>query len=294
MAKGSDPNAKRQLRRRTVNYGDDDSYFRFDDINPYVLYNLPIKVSRSFKNIEASKEINAPQKSTHAPTVLFKPSTDSIMPRKTTMREDPLSDDKYLPFHRVMTKRETSMNNLDKSKILSEMDGLQTQKSQLLNNNWASVLPTITRINDPGDENELIEKRKLTVAEIDRRLQKFQTWKRRQEELKQEIKHYKHGLPRDSEDKEYNIPLSELKARRKKERLETYGGVIKLALNNGYSLIIDPFAPPKLIEEEEYVPPAKDDVPSSSPEYEEKGRSRRKVAKRSEKGGEETEIEEQR
>lgn len=141
------------------------------------------------------------------------------------------------------------MVNQDKSRVLSDLETLQSQKNQLLQHNWARDLPKITKITNPNDVTELTTKRNLTVIEINKRLQKYQDWKKRLEDLKNEMKFLEHSLVSHDPQAEYDLPVRVLKQKRNEERLKEYGPAIKLRLNNGYSLYIDQFAPPRVVRE---------------------------------------------
>lgn len=236
---------KRVLRKRDSSEGDH-NLFNFDHLNPYVINEKPIRISKSNKKLQ---EYHYSEDS-KLPTIAQRDSkieraSDSILesPRKSKLRSDPLDDLVYVGFHRSMTKREIGMANHDNLKVLSDIEVLTSQKRMLTQYNWTANITKITKINDVKDQDELIRKRDLTIAEINKRLVKYQNWKKRQEQLKNEVKLHEHSISTSNED-EYTMPMEELKKIRRKERLETYGGTLKIILNNGYYLLIDPVAPP--------------------------------------------------
>jgi hypothetical protein len=226
--------------------------FDFDNANPYVFADKPIQIVHisSQPDTDASGVKQSVHKPKRKPAVEYVKAPDNT--RKSKLRSDQLSDDYYTPFHTYMTKREVSMVNQDNTKVLSDMDTLNLQKNELMQLNWSSKIQGITHINNPRDIDELTRKKRLTLVEINRRLAKFRNWKKRQEELKNEIKFQERTITQQDPADEFSMSLSELKQLRKKERLQKYGGVINLRLNNGYYLRIDPYSPPQILESFEY------------------------------------------
>jgi something-about-silencing protein 4 len=148
-------------------------------------------------------------------------------------------------FHKKMKKDEKVMANEDRLRILSEVDNLQTQLNLLNQYDWVRHLPNICSINDVRDYDELVEKKDLTVVEIENSLRKYDNWKRRSDQLAHDIK--SNIETSDGADEEYNLSLETIKANRKRENRQKYGPVIKLYLNNGYLLVIDPIQPPRIV-----------------------------------------------
>lgn len=162
------------------------------------------------------------------------------LPRRPP-KEDPLPDTTYDIFYRRMKKNEKQMSNEERIKNLWELDTLQSQLERLTQYDWIRSLPDITVIKDMKDYDELERKKELTIKEIERLLQKHENWRKRKEVHSQEMKEWYGGS-----DSEYDVPIEELRERRKLEKRQRYGPVIRLNLGNDYCLVIDPLATPKI------------------------------------------------
>lgn len=251
---------KRVLRKRQ-SQENDHSLFSFDHINPYVSGDKPIgicKTNKKLKEYTYSEDSQIPVVAKRDAKVEKVADSRLESPRKSKLRADPLDDKLYLGFHKSMTKREVSMANHDNLKVLSDMEVLTSQKNMLTQYNWTANIAKITSIKNPRDQDELIKKRDLTIAEINKRLVKFQNWKKRQELLKSEVKFHEHSITKGKVN-EYSLLMEELREKRKKERLDAYGGTLKIILNNGYYLMIDPVAPPVIKKDDTFKSPASTD-----------------------------------
>lgn len=223
--------------------------FNFEDINGLLYRDERIEVSSetSFENLYHSMndaELPPKYKISRGSTIEIK---EELLPRRTKHYENILPDEIYEPFHRKMRKEERTMVNSDRLRILSEVDNLQCLLQKLNQYDWARHLPAITYIRDTRDYNELEEKKKLTIAEIGSILEKYDDWKRRQDKLNSDIREFDISRGEEKESDEYTAPLEILKQRRAKQRRDAIGPIIKLRLNNGYSLIIDPVLAPKIV-----------------------------------------------
>lgn len=241
--------------------------FEFDYINPYIQHNKPIRVDEHFSSdhiYSYSDECKMPARSVTQKPIQIEPyRTQHLLPRRSRIRDDPLNDSVYFSFHNKMKRKENAMASQDRLRLLSDLETLQNQKDLLLLYNWARELPKITRVNNITDQAELSRKRDLTLLEINKRFLKYQNWKRRYEDLKDEIKFLEHSVSHPSAEEEYATPVKELKQRRIEERTRLFGKPLNLNLHNGYCLRIDPFDPPKIIKHEEFYERKK--APSQGP-----------------------------
>ncbi|RLV91916.1 hypothetical protein JA1_003491 [Spathaspora sp. JA1] len=238
---GKEPTRKLRSKDKTKNQTNQKSLFNFENINELLYRNKQItltneQITPSTPYYDSTEIPNLPS----ANTV----KTNTLLPRRRHV-DDPLPDSIYELFHRKMTKEEKVMNNEERSRILSEVDNLQTQLNLLFQYDWIRHLPGICLINDVNDFKELEMKKQLTIEEIQRLLRKHENWRRRLEKLTNDIREYsKEEL---TEDPDYELTLAQLKSKRSKERLVKYGPVIKLRLINDTYLIIDPLHTPKII-----------------------------------------------
>lgn len=240
---------KRTLRSRNLKEEVDHSnLFNFDFINPYVQKSKPIKVSSKTSSMNLyhySEDSKLPPKSSTQKPMNIRLVDDIELPRKSKLRDDPLSDSIYETFHKQMWRQESRMVSNDRIRLMSDFDTLNNQKKQLDQYSWDKFLPSITKINNVNDHEELERKRLLTLNEIDRRISQYQNWKKRLENFKNQKK-----LLEKQPNKldEYNTPIEILRQSRLSER-ELSARPIKLILNNGYSLYIDVNSPPKIIKD---------------------------------------------
>lgn len=175
-------------------------------------------------------------------------ASPQILPRKSRIKLDPLVDTIFEPFHKQMNKQELVMANQDRAKVYHDIEILKEQLNQLRLYHWIRYLPSITRIKDPQNNEEMESKRQLTIKEIFRRLEKFESWKKRHESLKEDIKYFQHSLKNGYGDvDDYNAPISDLKAKRQLQHAQEYGTPFNINLNNGYVIHVDPVAPPKVV-----------------------------------------------
>lgn len=217
--------------------------FDFDGVNEYVHKDKPLKVLRT------TYTAPEPEPAPHTMPVPPPPPriiTSKSQPRKSKLREDPLDDAVYESFHRYMCRQEARMATVDRSKLLADIDVLETQRAQLETAAWPRHLPSITKINNLADRRELAAKRALTLAEIQRRLAKFRRWQKHVRGLKSRRAANANG---DDALADYDVPVAELRRRRIAARARESAAPIRLVLHNGFYILMSTTGPPKVIKE---------------------------------------------
>lgn len=242
---GGDEKTGRKLRSKDVIPRSKQTLFNFDNVNRVLYQDQAIIIDQGtdFDNFyRYNQDIQLP-----APKLINNLTKSSIFDYATRKLpiKDGLTDEIYENFHKKMKKEEKLMANEDKLRILSEVDNLQNQLSLLKQYDWVRHLPNICHINDFQDFDELELKKQLTIYEIEKLLKKYESWKRRSEQLVNDIKNPIIDIIPPQ--KEYDLSLDQIKLNRKKQIRNKYGPIIKLKLNNGFILVIDPILPPKII-----------------------------------------------
>lgn len=230
--------------------------FNFDSIDKVLHRDQEIKVVRSgAAPFYGDSEIETRLKPNEVDLTI----SAALPPRRVS--QDPLDDALYNAFHRRMRKEERRMINIDRTRILNEIDTMQSLLAQLQQHDWNKYIQGITLVHNPYSINEMEYKKALTIYEIRRLLDRYDQWRKREDQLAADIRRYNHGedshLDRMGE---FSMPLSRLKRLRKSRRCQRHGPVIKLKLCNGSTLLIDPIQPPKFIRSETTTP-----VHSSAP-----------------------------
>lgn len=241
-------NDKRQLRTKS------DSQqklviFDFDDVNSLLQQHGTISLSNDvdFDNLYSYYGSLAVPDNDLPVKLINSAKVSSEM--KTVHESDVLEDSLYDHFHKKMKKEEKVMTNEDKTRVMMEIDNLNDKRSLLTQYDWTRHLATITRIKNYMNIEELELKKELTIAEIRRLNQKHDNWKKRVDAFLADVKAYeKSRLAINDLEYEYDLPMAKLRDIRKKERIKKYGPVIKLNLNNGYCIVMDPVLPPQVIE----------------------------------------------
>lgn len=248
MADGRKLRSKDELKKNT-----DKALFNFENINKLVHRDQTIKIinKKSYDSLYryyGETETTIPTNINKSRNIEIR---NNLSHRKSKQKVDILHDSIYEIFHKKMKKEERTMVNIDRSRILSEVDNLDLLLQALNQYDWVRHLPNITQINDIRDYDELETKKKLTIKEIQRILNKFENWKRRQDKLISDIK--KHDTHREDSDheQEFLLPIEYLKQKRLKERRIQAGPIIKLNLRNGYALVIEPFVNPRIVKVED-------------------------------------------
>ncbi|CUM63223.1 uncharacterized protein PRCAT00000794001 [Priceomyces carsonii] len=225
------------------------SLFNFENVNTLIFKQEPITVSsgKSYEDLyKSGNDVEVPEVSKIAKCINLK-IVDNILPRRSKHFEDPLPDSIYEAFHNRLRKEEKSMVNTERSRMLTEVDNLKSLLMLLDLYDWEKYLPMITVVRNSRDINELESKKELTIAEIKKLLQKYADWKKRHEKLTNEMRAFEKKEPNDTEDQDYGMSLEDLRSKRLLERRKEVGPRIKLNLNNGYTLLIDPLVAPKII-----------------------------------------------
>ncbi|KAG7661710.1 uncharacterized protein J8A68_004768 [[Candida] subhashii] len=258
---------ERQLRSKDIAQKQPNkTLFNFDNVNEHLQGNKPIKLTDTTGDenrpyVFYGESGNVPDLPPHTDTLKI---VEPLLPRRSQNRDDPLPDSLYEVFYKKMKKEEKVMTNEERLRILSEVDSLQDQLKLLHQYDWIRHLRNIASINNPNDYEELQLKRDLSIAEIRRLLRKHDNWRRRYDTLNNDIRE-NIGVNDGSElsdDPDYECSIEELRDRRKLERAQRYGPVIRLNLSEKYSLVIDPVAPPKIVEVEPPNPIRKVESPN--------------------------------
>ncbi|KAK6460498.1 something about silencing, SAS, complex subunit 4-domain-containing protein [Scheffersomyces coipomensis] len=251
---------KRKLRSKDENQkGSNATLFNFENVNSLLYRGKSIHISKdtSFHHpYSYNGDIQLVPKVTNSKSIEVQISTN-LLPRKSR-QIDPLDDSLYEIFHKKMKREEKIMANEDRIRILSEVDNLQSQLQLLNQYDWLRYLPGICYINNPHDYDELEIKLDLTITEITKLIRKYENWRRRNENLSQEIKQFDLNGSHDyDEDDEYTANADIIRERRRKERRRLLTPRIKLKLHNGFTLVIDPLNPPVVVPSIELEPQPK-------------------------------------
>lgn len=244
MTNGRKLRSKDDLKKDT-----DKALFNFENINKLIYRNQKIKVTHktSYNNLYkyfGDKETTVPDRINRSNNIEFH---EELPHRKSKQKIDMLDDSTYELFHRKMKKEERSMANIDRSRILSEVDNLNSLIQNLNQYDWVRHLPNITHVNNIRDYDELESKKNITIEEIERILIKFDNWKKRQDKLASDIREYDNNrLHYINNEDEFLLPIEYLREKNLKERRKEIGPTIKLNLRNGYVLVIEPFANPRI------------------------------------------------
>lgn len=189
--------------------------------------------------------------------------------------KDPLFDSIYTPYHKKMLKQEKRMLEQDQAQSDDQADKLSLIYDKLNMNNWQTTLQRITKIIDPSDNNELINKKELTIKAIESMLNKYNIMKQRSVTLQRCSKPIKpikkffstnrtdiyHHIERrflqdyasssESDDTE-RLPIDKLRIARLNKREEYCGGSIilgcgKTLSRSRYVIIGEPLRDPYVI-----------------------------------------------
>lgn len=245
-------------KKRNLRLGDDKKakasrLFNFSSVNEYLFQNKSFRIDRK-AGPSASRlyEYYCDELPTdlHKETALKK--EDILLPRRSRNCRDPLDDELYHGFHRKMKQGEKSMSVADKSRMLFEVDNLRSQMELLKQHDWVKHLPRITAIEDKTDMEELSFKRKLTIIEITKLLEKYVRWEARNEALQMDMKLFENSAECNDDDSDCseNIviqPLTQLQEQRVKKRLHKDGSSVRIQLHNGYDIVYGPYQHPKVV-----------------------------------------------
>lgn len=248
MTNGRKLRSKDELKKNT-----DKALFNFENINKLIHRDQSIKIIGKTSNNSLYRYYG--EHETSIPITINKirdiESCNNISHRKSKQKVDILEDSIYEIFHKKMKKEERTMVNIDRSRIFSEVDNLYLLLQSLNQYDWIRHLPSITHINDIRDYDELESKKDLTIKEIQRIINKFENWKRRQDKLISDIKKYDTIRDDSDHEQDFHLPMEYLKQKRLKQRRMQAGPIIKLNLRNGYALVIEPFANPRIVKIED-------------------------------------------
>ncbi|KAI5958538.1 hypothetical protein KGF57_002383 [Candida theae] len=165
--------------------------FNFDDINNYLYSNNPIHFGRSNNESQLYTYFKSDEETPALRITRVKQVPRKLPKRRTKV--DPLPDSKYTIFHRKMKKEETQMLNEEKIKNLIEVDNLNTSLQLLKQYDWVRHLPSITKLNDAMDYEEMERKRVLTISEIEKLLEKQALWKKKRDKFINDTRLFHNG-----------------------------------------------------------------------------------------------------
>lgn len=239
----------RRLRSTDDHGRNKKNLFNFESINPLLYKDQKISIvkgppkGKPYHYFLKGNENFEPKKDS-AP---FKIKEDDIrVPRRV---KDELPDSLFEGFHRKMTKEEKSMSNVDKMKILLEVDDFRTCLETMQHNDWNKHIAEITHIENPYDISELEEKRTLTIKELKFQLERYGKWKRGYDSMSADIKRRCSDLDEDT-DSDFTRPLEEVRSKRLAQARKKFGPAIKLNLGNGYAIVVDVHLPPRVVKYE--------------------------------------------
>ncbi|KAF8004200.1 hypothetical protein HF325_001648 [Metschnikowia pulcherrima] len=188
-------------------------------------------------------------------------SEEELPRRRRRITADPLHDEVYETFHRRMKKEERSRTLTDRGRMYFEMDNLKSQLELLQQHDWNKHLPTLTKINDRSDVDELLKKRQATMHEIEKTLAKFANWEARSSALSAEMKVWENqALARkrvddddadDVDETVLDVPLHVLAKERRQQRIARDGMPIRILLRNGHQVRYNPYLTPTVVVERE-------------------------------------------
>lgn len=189
------------------------------------------------------------------------------------VKKDVLIDELYKPIHDRMLKDEKRFVDSEKSIIKREIDdylellpllGVELKVKDLywellglnigkliINDdlllNLRVILPQITKVDNPNDDDELLMKYRLTVREIQSSLLKYFNIKKLDELLRKENIAYWNGLGVNDQERTTNKDVKSLKRRRLEYRNKLIGPIHKIKFSqSGIQLNIDPISGPYL------------------------------------------------
>lgn len=240
----------RRLRSTDDHGRNKKNLFNFDSINPLLYKDEKISIVKGLPKgkpyhyfLQGNEDFKPKKNSTSLKTK----EDDIRIPRRV---KDELPDSVFEGFHRKMTKEEKSMSNVDKMKILLEVDNFRTCLETLKHNDWNRHIAEITHIENPHDISELEEKRTLTIKELKFQLQRYEKWKRGYDSMSADIKRGYSDLDEDSES-DFTRPIEEVRSKRLTQARKKFGPAIKLNLGNGYAIVVDVHLPPRVVKYEQ-------------------------------------------
>ncbi|KAK9458394.1 something about silencing, SAS, complex subunit 4-domain-containing protein [Dipodascopsis uninucleata] len=109
------------------------------------------------------------------------------MPLKTRARRDPLPDEYFISLHKKGEREEKHLQNIERDRVMYEKLRLERQLDLLNGPEWTKAVMNMTPVRDTRSENELKAKREKLIFEIGQILQKFDSWKEREKQMKERI-----------------------------------------------------------------------------------------------------------
>ncbi|QPG77298.1 hypothetical protein FOA43_004706 [Brettanomyces nanus] len=197
-------------------------------------------------------------------------------PKDVSGWKDPLADSLFSVSHHRKEMDERKFSVADRTRMLCEFDECLNTMSKLgkevklkarftleeqfervlkqpLNHKslivLSAVLPTITKVEDITNDNELEIKYRTTVKELMKFIIRFEQSKARESVLKKKVRDYNQNRPHtidtdedESDDPETLEDLKELRQRRMHRRSLKYGKIIRIHFLDGVTLVIDPIS----------------------------------------------------
>lgn len=259
----------RQLRSNNVIDNINDDKFNFD--TPYYRFDpsrqirIVCKKRKMNKNKDMLKERNQICK-------MILPIKEFSIIHYSGNHDDGLPDKLYECYHKKMMKQEARMINDDKLQSENEADRLLHLKDTLEMIGWQTILPKVTLIRDPQDEEELKKKRDLTIQTISSMLDKFKEMKKK---VNLYMRSHKSSIPStsqnysmiyqkldannipnyvsSSDEKEENMSVEEIRRNRKKLREKRFGNSLILQLSMtpskeaDFAIVAQPLKDPYLV-----------------------------------------------
>lgn len=155
-------------------------WFYFDLSRRFTDYNVELPIQKE----KGSTKYKPPSSSGSTKAVKIQAEKVALENNVVAPSEDPLADEVYGAYFRRKEREEKRIQTIERDKNFMEIDRLETFKEELDGPNWKKDLRKITHIDDPLDNHELEEKRKLTLAEIKIYIDRYKEWKAREVALK--------------------------------------------------------------------------------------------------------------
>lgn len=157
-------------------------WFYFDLSRRFTDYNVDLPIQK-----EKGSSKYKPESSSSGSRRPAKVQAEKVASFENTVvapSEDPLDDSVYAAYFRRKEREEKRIQTIERDKNFMEIDRLETFREELGGPNWKKDLRKITHIDDPSDDHELEQKRKLTLAEINIYIDRYKEWKAREMALK--------------------------------------------------------------------------------------------------------------
>lgn len=199
-------------------------------------------------------------------------SNTRMSPRKRRHKEDPLADSKYLRIYERMAKDEKRFFDREKGAIKREVEdyaellpllGIELRAKEMYWDllrldvgqipvddvfmaNIRTILPQITQVDNPNNDDEVLMKFRLTVREMQTAILKHMRLKRLDEMLRKENLAYALGEGVRDQEAATAKNVVALQRKRLEARSKRMGPIRKINFKEGVSLTMDPIAGPSV------------------------------------------------